>query len=39
LPVIPIYYYVSKGMVSPRVKGFFPNVQDQHPLYWMRIEE
>ncbi|MBP90062.1 MAG: peptide-binding protein [Planctomycetaceae bacterium] len=39
LPVIPIYYYVSKGMVSPRVKGFFPNIQDQHPLYWMRIEE
>lgn len=39
LPIIPIYYYVSKGMVSPRVKGFFPNVQDQHPLYWMRIEE
>jgi len=39
MPVIPIYYYVSKGMVSPRVKGFFPNVQDQHPLYWMRIED
>ncbi|MBC8355398.1 MAG: peptide ABC transporter substrate-binding protein [Planctomycetes bacterium] len=39
LPIIPIYYYVSKGMVSPRVKGFFPNVQDQHPLYWMRIED
>lgn len=39
LPVIPIYYYVSKAMVAPRVKGYFPNVQDQHPLYWMRIEE
>ena len=39
LPVIPIYYYVSRGMLSPRVKGFFPNVQDKHPLYWMRIEE
>jgi len=39
LPIIPVYYYVSKGMVSARVKGFFPNIQDQHPLYWMRIEE
>jgi len=32
MPIIPIYFYVSKNLVSPRVKGFFNNVQDEHPL-------
>jgi len=39
LPVLPIYYYVSKNMVSPRVQGFFPNIQDQHPIQLMRHAE
>jgi oligopeptide transport system substrate-binding protein len=41
-PVVPIYFYVNTGLVSPRVKGFFstladeggrrvPNLQDLHP--------
>ena len=29
-PIIPIYYYVSKNMVSDRVKGFSANIQDVH---------
>ncbi len=32
LPLIPIYYYVTKNMVRPYVKGFYPNVQDVHPI-------
>lgn len=38
LPVIPIYYYVSKDMVRPYVQGFHENVQDVHPLHAIRID-
>jgi oligopeptide transport system substrate-binding protein len=38
LPVIPIYYYVNQGFLRPRVKGFFENLRDQHPLQYMYIE-
>ena len=42
-PVIPIYFYVVSGLVSPAVRGFYPelelpdgsraaNLQDLHPL-------
>ena len=29
VPVIPIFYYVSNYLISPRVKGFEFNVADQ----------
>jgi oligopeptide transport system substrate-binding protein len=39
VPVIPLYFYVTSGLVSPRVTGFHgrladgrPNLQDLHPL-------
>lgn len=32
MPIIPIYFYVSTSMVRPYVKGFYPNIQDVHPL-------
>jgi oligopeptide transport system substrate-binding protein len=38
LPVIPIYYYVTKNMVGTHVKGFYPNVLNVHPLKFIRIE-
>lgn len=38
-PIIPIYWYVSKNLVQPRVKGFFNNNQDVHPLNLLWIEE
>lgn len=28
MPVIPIYYYVSKHLIKPWVKGFTPNIMD-----------
>lgn len=31
-PIIPIYFYVSKDIVRPYVRGYYPNVQDVHPL-------
>jgi len=39
LPAIPIYFYVSQSMVRPYVKGFYPNIQDVHPLWALRIDE
>src|SRR4051794_21126849 len=32
VPIIPIYYYVSRNVVRPRVRGFYNNLQDMHPL-------
>jgi oligopeptide transport system substrate-binding protein len=39
LPIIPMYFYVSKHLVRTRVKGFFNTVQDEHPLQLLRIEK
>jgi oligopeptide transport system substrate-binding protein len=30
-PIIPMYFYVSKNLVKPHVKGFCNDVQDLHP--------
>lgn len=32
MPVIPIYIYTRKFLKKPEVKGWFPNIQDYHPL-------
>jgi len=39
LPILPIYFYVSNNMVQPHVKGFYPNIQDVHPIDLIRIEK
>jgi len=39
LPVIPFYAYVSQSMVRPYVKGFYPNIQDVHPLWAISIDQ
>jgi oligopeptide transport system substrate-binding protein len=38
LPIIPIYFYVSRNMVRPRVRGFYNNLQDTHPLHAIWID-
>jgi oligopeptide transport system substrate-binding protein len=38
LPILPIYFYVTKNMVNPRVKGFTSNIQDIHPLDLLSVE-
>ncbi len=38
LPIIPIYFYVSKNMVKPYVRGFYNNIQDFHPVSAMWID-
>jgi oligopeptide transport system substrate-binding protein len=38
LPILPIYFYVTKNMVNPRVKGFSSNIQDIHPLDLLSVD-
>lgn len=39
LPVIPIYFYVTKHLVSPRVVGWQGNIMDHHYSKHMRLVE
>ncbi len=39
MPLIPIYWPVTRNMVSPRVQGFYPNILDIHPLKDLRIAD
>jgi oligopeptide transport system substrate-binding protein len=38
LPVAPIYHYVSKHLLSPRVKGWVPNLLDHHNYKYLSLE-
>jgi oligopeptide transport system substrate-binding protein len=37
-PIMPLFTYVNKGMLSRKVKGWHPNILDQHPLKHVSIE-
>lgn len=39
LPIVPIYYYTAKNLVSPKVQGFFHNALDKNPIQLMWIKE
>jgi oligopeptide transport system substrate-binding protein len=30
MPLVPLYFYVSKHLVKPWVGGYVPNIMDQH---------
>ena len=36
--VIPLFFEASRRLVSPKVKGYADNLQDIHPVRWMRLE-
>jgi oligopeptide transport system substrate-binding protein len=38
MPNIPIYYYVSKDLVAPYVKGWVDNTKDIHRTRWLSVE-
>lgn len=38
LPVMPVYYYVSRSMVAPHVYGWYNNLEDRHPLWALSID-
>ena len=37
-PIVPVYFYVSKHLVKPYVKGFEPNILDHNMTRHYRIE-
>ena len=37
-PVLPLYTYVNKGMLSRKVKGWHPNLLDHHPYKQVWLE-
>jgi oligopeptide transport system substrate-binding protein len=40
LPIMPLYYYVTRNLVNPRLGGFFENVQDEHfPKFWYWLSD
>jgi oligopeptide transport system substrate-binding protein len=39
LPVIPIYYLVSKNLVSLKIAGYQDNVADVHPVRFLSLAE
>jgi oligopeptide transport system substrate-binding protein len=36
-PVLPLFTYVNKGMLSKKVAGWYPNILDQHPLKYINV--
>jgi oligopeptide transport system substrate-binding protein len=38
LPIIPIYFYVSKNLVKPHVRGIHSNLRDIHPLHIIDVD-
>lgn len=38
MPVIPLYYYVSRHLVKPGVRGFHDNVRDIHLSRYLSLE-
>ncbi len=39
MPNIPIYYYVSKNLVSKRVQGYVDNTSDRHRTRFLTLAE
>lgn len=38
-PVMPIFYYATRDLVRPTIRGHYPNLQDTHPLRYLRYAE
>jgi len=39
LPIVPMYFYVTKNMWKPEVTGIYDNVRDTHPYNRIRLAE
>ena len=39
MPLLPLYALSKNGLIKPYVKGYYPNMQDVHPLYHAYVEK
>jgi oligopeptide transport system substrate-binding protein len=39
LPIIPVYFYTRVALRRPEVKGWYPNILDNHPYKFLYLEE
>lgn len=39
VPIMPLFTYVNKGLLSRRVRGWYPNILDIHPLKAISLED
>jgi oligopeptide transport system substrate-binding protein len=37
-PIAPIYFYINKNLVNPRITGFVDNLVDHHRTRWMCVK-
>ena len=38
MPVLPIYFYTSKFLIQPSVKGWYPTILNHHPFKYVYLE-
>ncbi|MGB0257556.1 MAG: peptide ABC transporter substrate-binding protein [Coraliomargarita sp.] len=38
MPVIPIYFYVTRRLIDPAVKGWYPSLLENHPYQAIHLE-
>ena len=38
-PLVPLYFFVNKHLVSRRIRGFEPNALDRHPSRFLVLRE
>jgi oligopeptide transport system substrate-binding protein len=38
MPMIPLLFYSSSSLVSPKLKGWEDNIQNVHATRWMSVE-
>jgi len=38
MPIMPLYFYRSKSLVQPSVRGWHPNLLDHHPWKHIRLD-
>ena len=37
-PVAPIFFYVSKNLVNPKITGYSDNIVDQHRMRYICVK-